>query len=58
MFDKRFAILLDFDIFKHSVCHYDLKEDLILMLEFYSSEKVVLCTGDASAAYKHSDISL
>ena len=39
MFDKRFAIPLDFDIFKHSVCHYDLKEDLILMLEFNSSEK-------------------
>ena len=27
-FDKRFAILLDFDIFRHPVYPYDLKENL------------------------------
>ena len=32
-FDKRFAIPLDFDIFKHPVYPYGLKEDLIVRLE-------------------------
>ena len=32
-FDKRFAIPLDFDIFKHPVYPYGLKEDLIVTLE-------------------------
>ena len=32
-FDKRFAIPLDFDFFKHPVNPYDLKEDLIVRLE-------------------------
>ena len=58
MFDKRFAIPLDFDFFKHPVYPYGLKEDLIVRLELNSSEKVVLCTGDTSATYKLSDISL
>ena len=31
--DKRFAIPLDFDLFKHSVYPYGLKEDLIVTLE-------------------------
>ena len=57
-FDKRFAIPLDFDLFKHPVYPYGLKEDLIVRLELNSSEKVVLCTGDTSATYKLSDISL
>ena len=57
-FDKRFAIPLDFDFFKHSVYPYDLKEYLIVWLELNSSEKVILCTGDANATYKLSDISL
>ena len=57
-FDKRFAIPLDFDFFKHPVYPYGLKEDLIVRLEFNTSEKVVLCTGDTSATYKLSDISL
>ena len=35
-----------------------LKEDLIVRLELNSPEKVVLCTGDTSATYKLSDISL
>ena len=52
---KRFAILLDFDFFKHP---YGLKEDLIVRLELNFSEKVILCTGDTSATYKLSDISL
>ena len=58
MFDKRFAIPLDFDFFKHPVYPYGLKEDLIVSLELNSSEKVILCTGDTSATYKLSDISL
>ena len=57
-FDKRFAIPLDFDFFKHPVYPYGLKERLIVMLELNSSEKVILCTGDTSSTYKLSDISL
>ena len=56
--NKRFAIPLDFDLFKHPVYPYGLKEDLIVRLELNSSEKVILCTGDTSATYKLSDISL
>ena len=38
---------------------YRLKEDLIVRLELnFSSEKVVLRTGDTSATYKLSDILL
>ena len=48
MFDKMFAISLDFDFFKHPVYPYRLKEDLIVRLELNSSEKVILCTGDTS----------
>ena len=57
-FGKRFAIPLDFDFFKHPVYPYGLKEDLIVRLELNSPEKVILCTGDTSATYKLSDISL
>ena len=57
-FDKRFSRPLDFDFFKYSVYPYRFKEDLIVRLELNSSEKVILCTGDISAAYKLSDISL
>ena len=57
-FDKRFAIPLDFDYFKRPVYQYGLKEDLIVRLGLDSSEKVILCTGDTSATYKLSDISL
>ena len=56
--DKRFAIPLDFDFFKHPVYPYGLKEDLIVRLELNSSEKVILCTGDTNATYKLLDISL
>ena len=52
---KRFAILLDFDFFKHP---HGLKEDLIVKLELNYSEKVNLCTRDTSAKYKLLDISL
>ena len=55
--DKRFAIPLDFDFFKHPVYPYGLK-DLIVRLELNSSEKVILCTGDTNATYKPSDILL
>ena len=48
-FDKRFAIPLDFDFFKHPVYPYGLKEDLIVRLGLNSSEKVILCTGDTVA---------
>ena len=57
-FDKRVAIPLDFDFFKHLVYPYGLSEDLIVRLELNFSEKVILYTGDTSATYKHSDISL
>ena len=57
-FDKRFAIPLDFDFFKHPVYPYGLKEDLIARLELNSSEKVILCTGDTSATKRISGISL
>ena len=57
-FDKRFAIPLDFDFFRHSVCPYGLKEDLIVRLQLNSSESVILCTGNSSATQKLSDISL
>ena len=57
-FDKRFAIPLDFDSFKHPVYPYRLREDLIVRLELNSSEKVILCSGDTSATYKLSNISL
>ena len=57
-FDKRYTIPLDFDFFKRPVYPYGLKEDLIVRLELNSSEKVILCTGDTSARYKLSDISL
>ena len=57
-FDKRFSKQLDFDFFKHPVYPYDLKEDLIVRLELNSYEKIILCTGDTSATYKLSDISL
>ena len=57
-FNKRFSIPLDFDFVKHPVYPYGLKEYLIVRLELNSSEKVILCTGDTSATYKLSDISL
>ena len=56
-FDKRFAIPLDFDFFKHPVYPYGLKVDLIVRLELNLSEKVILCTGDVNATYKLSNIS-
>ena len=57
-FDKRFAILLDFDFFKHPVFPYGPKEDLIVRLELNSTEKIILCTGDTAATYKLSNVSL
>ena len=57
-FDKRFAIPLDFDFFKHPMYPYGFKEDLIVRLELNLPGKVILCTGDTSATYKLSDILL
>ena len=57
-YDNRFAIVLAFDFFKHYIYLYGLRENLIVRLELNSSEKVILCTGDTSATYKLSDISL
>ena len=57
-FDKKIAIHLDFDFFKHPVYPYGLKEDLLVRLELNSSEKVILCTGYTSATYKLSAILL
>ena len=56
--DKRFAIPLDFDFFKHPVYPYGLRQDWIVRLELNSTEKVILCTGDTSATYQLSDILL
>ena len=47
--DKRFAIPLDFDFFKHPVYPDGLKEDLIVSLELSSTEKVILYTGDTNS---------
>ena len=47
---KRFAIPLDFDFCRHLVYSYEIKEDSVVRLELNSSEKVILCTGDNSAA--------
>ena len=57
-FDKRFAVPLSFNFFKHHVYPYELKEDLIVRLELNSAGKVLLCTGDISATYELSDILL
>ena len=37
---------------------YGLKEYLIVRLELYFSEKVILLSGDTAATYKLSDLSL
>ena len=58
-FDKRFAILLDFDIFRHPVYPYGLKENLIVRPELNSSEKVFYALEILQqATYKLSDILL
>ena len=58
-FDKRFVILLDFDIFRHPVYPYDLKENLNVRLELNSSEKVFYALEILQqATYKLSDILL
>ena len=50
-FDKRFAIPLDFDFFKHPVYPYGLKERSIVRIELNSAEKVILRTGEISLEY-------
>ena len=56
--DDRFAIPLEFYFFKYPVYPHGLKEDLIVRIELNSAGKVILCTGDTSATYKLSDVSL
>ena len=56
--DKRFAIPLDFDFFKHPVYPYGLEQCLFIRIELNSAKNVLLCTGDTNATYKLSDISL
>ena len=51
-YDKRFAIPLDFDFFKHPVCPYGLKEDLIIMIELNSAKEVIIFTGDTIGVYQ------
>ena len=50
-FGKRFVVPLHFQFFKNPVYPYGVKEELIVRLELNSSEKVILCTGDAEATY-------
>ena len=57
-YNKRFAIPLDFDIFKHPIGPYGLKEDLFITIELNFAKEVILCTGDTNAVYKISDIIL
>ena len=57
-YDKKFAIPLDFDFFKHLVYSYGLKEDLIIMIKLYSAKEVILCTRVTNAIYKIIDIIL
>ena len=55
-YNKRFAISLGFDFFKHPVYPYGLKEDLSITIELNSAKEVILCTGDTNAVYQISDI--
>ena len=57
-FDKRFTIPLNFYVFNHPVYPHELKNDLIVRLELNSSEKMIFCSGDTTATYKISDITL
>ena len=54
-YDKRFAIPLDFDIFKRPVYPYGLKEDLSITIELNTAKEVILCSGDTNAIYKIPD---
>ena len=57
-FGKSLTIPLNFDLFKHPVCPYKPKEDLIVRLELNYFEKVIFCSGDTAATYKLTEISL
>ena len=56
--DKRFAIPLDFDFFKHPVYPYGLEQSPFIRIELNSAKNALFCTGDTNATYKLSDISL
>lgn len=51
-FDKRFAIHLYFDFFRHPVYPNGSNENLIVGLELISSEKNILCGGDEAPTCK------
>ena len=55
---KRFAVLLDFDFFKHPIYPYGLDQHLFIKIELNSADNVLLCTGETNATYKPSHISL
>ena len=56
--DKRFAVPLDFDFFKHPVYPYGLKERLFIRIKLNLAKNVLLCKGDTNPIYKISDIFL
>ena len=56
--DKRFTILLEFDLFKHPVYPCGLKERLFIRIELNSAGKVPMCTGETNVIYQISDIFL
>ena len=57
-FGEKFAMPLDFDLFKNLVYPYGPKKDLFVSLELTSSEKVISWYRDTIAKYNVSDISL
>ena len=57
-YDKRFAIPLDFDFFRHLCIHMVLKKIWLLGLNYILQKRQLLCAGDTSATYKLSGISL
>ena len=44
-----FPILSDFDFFKHPVCTYGVKENLIVRTELSSFKMVILCSEDTAS---------
>ena len=53
--DKRLAIPLEFEFFKHRVYPYGLKEHLFIRTELNSAKNLLFCKGDTNAVYKISD---
>ena len=51
-YDKRFAITLDFDFFKHPVYPYSLKEELTITTELNSAKEMIPYTKVTSIHYQ------